>query len=146
MIIAIFNKETLGFITSGEVSHIEDIAKEYGYMKIDEEDREYLLEIYKEKGKLKFRRLKKLNEQTLLSKLAFRKRMTLAERTAFDHVLETPAIPEEQKRILKTMIKDIELAESIDLEDEDLRKGLLLLEELKIINPGRTDTILSIND
>ncbi len=73
----------------------------------------------------------------LVTKLAFRRRFTLAERVAMDAAPTNPAIAPEFQSILRTMAKDLELAQEIDLDDPDVIAGLDLLEQLGIIAAGR---------
>lgn len=73
----------------------------------------------------------------ILTKLAFRRRFTLAERIAMDGAPDNPALPAEARAALRTMARDLELAEEIDLDDSDVIAGLALLEQLGIIASGR---------
>ncbi len=72
-----------------------------------------------------------------VTKLAFRRRFTLAERIAMDSAPDNPAIAPATRAALHTLAKDLELAEEIDRDDADVIAGLALLESLKIIAAGR---------
>lgn len=77
------------------------------------------------------------NPPRLVTKLAFRRRFTLAERIAMDSAPDNPAIAPATRAALHTLAKDLELAEEIDLDDADVIAGLALLESLEIIAAGR---------
>ena len=76
-----------------------------------------------------------------ISKLAFRRRFTLAERVAFDDAPNNTAFPAEVRATLRTMVKDLELAEEIHLDDTDVVNGLNLLVSLGILTAARADEV-----
>jgi hypothetical protein len=76
-----------------------------------------------------------------VSRLALRRRLTLAERIAFDHAPTNPSLPEDVRAMLATMAKDLELAEDVDLDDADIVAGLALLESVGILAEGRAAEI-----
>lgn len=73
----------------------------------------------------------------IVTKLAFRRRFTLAERIAMDGAPDNPVVAPSTRAALRTMARDLELAEEVNLDDEDVIAGLNLLESLGIIGDGR---------
>lgn len=76
-----------------------------------------------------------------LTKLAFRRRFTLAERVAFDNY-ETLGLDAQTTAIMKTFTADFGYATEILLDDPDIIAGLQLMESVGIIGPGRAAEIL----
>lgn len=80
---------------------------------------------------------------TPLTKLEFRKLFTLSERVIIDNAQTNPSISSENKAILFTMQKDMELATEIDLTNSDTIAGVNFLESLGLIATGRAEQVLS---
>lgn len=68
----------------------------------------------------------------VISKLAFRRRFTLAERVAIDSSSDP---------VVKTMLTDMSLADVIDLDDADIVAGLAYLESISLLVAGRAAEI-----
>lgn len=81
--------------------------------------------------------------ERILTKLAFRRRFTLAERVAMDSAPDNTAFDANTRAILRTMTRDLELAEDINLDDADVISGVMLLEQLQIIAAGRAAEVLA---
>lgn len=79
----------------------------------------------------------------ILTKLEFRRRFTMSERITLDAAVAglNPLLPAEVVAGLRTMQKDLELAEQIDLDDADVIYGLGVLEQIGLIAAGRADEI-----
>lgn len=84
-----------------------------------------------------------VNYGTIVSKLAFRRRMTQNERIALDNYESNQNLTAEHKAILKTFTTDFQLAMEIDLADPDLAQGLGFLELLGLLGEGRATEILT---
>ena len=80
---------------------------------------------------------------TKMSKYAFRKRFTLDELMKFDNPeLFVPDMTPEQKAMARTMLKSFELANDIDLTDQNLIYGLSLMVSLGLLTSERKAQIL----
>ena len=80
---------------------------------------------------------------TKLSKYAFRKRFTLDELMKFDNPeLFVPDMTPEQKAMARTLLKSFELANDIDLTDQNLIYGLSLMVSLGLLTSERKAQIL----
>jgi hypothetical protein len=77
----------------------------------------------------------------LVSKLAFRRRFTLLERVTLDAAPTNTAFNESDRAMLRTLEKDLELAQDIDLDDPDVIAGLAFLEALGLLADGRAEEI-----
>lgn len=81
--------------------------------------------------------------------LAFRKRFSLTEKVNLELASTTNPDPEtsiEQKTMaatLRVMMKDLETALYIDLEDPEVVNGLNIMESFQLIAPGRANEILT---
>lgn len=80
----------------------------------------------------------------VLTHLEFRRRFTLPERIAIDNAPDHPLLPAEARAALRTMTKDMELAQDINLDDSDVISGVHFLAQLGLLAPGRADEILRI--
>ena len=78
-----------------------------------------------------------------LTHLEFRRLFTLQERIAFDNFEENPALAPEHKQTLRTLMKDMELAQVLDLKDPDLIAGVSAIQAFGIIAPGRAAEVLA---
>jgi hypothetical protein len=77
-----------------------------------------------------------------ITKLAFRRLFNLGERVAFDNFEANPNLGIEQKQVIRTLTKDYEMAEEVDMRDPDTKPGLQYLEACGILGAGRTQEIL----
>jgi len=77
----------------------------------------------------------------IITKLEFRRRFTLTERIALDAAPTNAALDATLRATLFTMTKDLELAESINLDDPDVVAGLALIESAGLIAAGRAAAI-----
>ncbi len=83
------------------------------------------------------------SQDTILTKYQFRKLFTLNERVAVDNAQINPNIPAQYKAILLTMAKDMELSAEVQLGNTDVQQGVLMLEQLGLLDAGRANQILS---
>lgn len=81
-----------------------------------------------------------------LSRLAFRRRFTLAEREDIEiAAIDVPAAPPATRRAaarLRVQQQDLFAAESVDLDDPELRAGVQALEASGLLAAGRAHQIL----
>jgi hypothetical protein len=81
-----------------------------------------------------------------ITRLAFRNRFTLAEKTALELASQdTPDAPmpaRQQAAMLRAYLKDVEAAAFVDLEREDTRAGVQMLEAAGLLASGRALEIL----
>lgn len=84
---------------------------------------------------------------TILTRLAFRNRFTGAEKTAIElAMLDDPAASMEKRRqaaMLRAFDKDLNAAEEVDLNLQQLIDGVRALEALGLIEEGRADEVLT---
>lgn len=79
-----------------------------------------------------------------LTKLAFRRRFTQPERIAIDNAPDNAALPYEVRAAIKSMSKDLELADEIDLTDSELATGIQFLVQVGLLTSGRAAEILAV--
>lgn len=80
----------------------------------------------------------------VISKYAFRQRLTQDEKLAIDNYQTNPNISDDDKAMLNTFWKDFELSENVDLDEPALRNGLMYLVSLGLIaSEDRVNEILS---
>jgi hypothetical protein len=79
--------------------------------------------------------------------LAFRKRFTLSEKVTLEIAsIDNPGSPLEIRQMaatLRVIMKDMESATFIDLDDPSVISGLVLMENFNLIADGRSDEILN---
>jgi hypothetical protein len=78
-----------------------------------------------------------------LTKYQFRQLFTLEEKVKVDNFQLNPAIPQNYKNILVSILKDLELSEVVHLDNPQLAQGVGLLEQLGLIAPGRSTQIMA---
>lgn len=81
-----------------------------------------------------------------ITKLAFRNRFTMAEKTAIElAALDAPAAPTEQRQLaagVRVHLADLNAAAFVALDHEGTRAGVEMLEAIEIIGIGRAAEIL----
>jgi hypothetical protein len=81
-----------------------------------------------------------------ITRLAFRNRFTLPEKTALElSAIVDPAAPMEvkqQQAMLRAYLKDVEAATFIDLDRPDTRAGVQMLESAGLLAAGRAAQVL----
>ncbi len=80
---------------------------------------------------------------TGLTKYQFRQLFTLDEKVAVDNFRDNPGIPANYKAILVTLLKDLELSETVFLDNPQVAQGVNLLEQLGLLGAGRGAQILA---
>jgi hypothetical protein len=78
----------------------------------------------------------------IISKLAFRRRLTFNERLSLDNYATNESLTAEQKATLVTFHKDFEISMEINLDDPDLAAGIGMLEYYGLVGSGRGVEIL----
>ena len=78
-----------------------------------------------------------------ISKLSFRRRLTMEERVAIDNFEADTNLDAAEKATTHTLIKDFETAGEIALTDPDVLSGLQYLESVGLLAKGRADEILA---
>jgi len=78
-----------------------------------------------------------------ITRYEFRKLFTMAERVAIDNVQSNTTVSANNKAMLLTIAKDMELATTVGLTNPDVIAGVNLLETLGLISVGRAAAILS---
>lgn len=80
-----------------------------------------------------------------LSKFAFRNRFTLEERVAIDNAALSTVLTEEQKAIVRTILKDFEAApDPVAMDHDSTIHGIRYFEEVRLIGPERAGAILGL--
>ena len=80
---------------------------------------------------------------TVMTKLAFRRLFTQAERIAFDNFESDTKLSDEQKAFIRTFRTDLAMAEEINLNDEELSSGVEYLETCGLLSEGRAAEVLA---
>ncbi len=78
-----------------------------------------------------------------LTKYQFRKLFTFTERIGIDNFASNPGISDQNKAILSTIIKDLEVSGEVQLFNPDVAQGIGFLEQIGLIGVGRSAQILS---
>ena len=79
----------------------------------------------------------------VLTKYQFRKLFTFNERLAIDNIQSSTTISAQNKGILSTIIKDLELSGEVFLDNPDVINGVGFLEQVGLLAAGRAAQILS---
>lgn len=79
----------------------------------------------------------------ILTKYEFRKLYSMAERITIDSYQNNPNISAENKAILFTILKDLELSGEVQLYNPDVIAGVSFLEAVGLLPTGRAAEILS---
>ena len=82
---------------------------------------------------------------TQLTKFEFRKLFTLNERVAIDNAETNESIPANYRKVVVTVLKDLELSGIVNLDLPDVISGVTFMETLGLLAPGRAARILSNN-
>jgi hypothetical protein len=77
-----------------------------------------------------------------LTQLDFRRLFTIQERIKIDDAENNANLTKEQKAVIRTLQRDMALAEAIQLNDEDTIFGVNYLEQCGLIASGRASQIL----
>lgn len=78
-----------------------------------------------------------------LTKYQFRKLFTLNERVLIDNAQQNPNISANNKAILATIMKDLEVSGAVYLNNPDTIQGVMFLEQIGLIAQGRSAQILA---
>ena len=79
----------------------------------------------------------------VLTKYQFRKLFTFNERLAIDNIQSSTTISAQNKGILSTIMKDLELSGEVFLDNPDVINGVGFLEQVGLLAAGRATQILS---
>ena len=81
--------------------------------------------------------------ERILTKYQFRKLFTFQERIAVDNFAANPNISVQNKAILSTIIKDLEVSGEVQLDNPDVAQGIGFLEQIGLIGTGRAAQIIA---
>jgi hypothetical protein len=82
--------------------------------------------------------------QIEITKYEFRKLFTFSERIAIDSAPDNTNISSENRAILYTMFKDLDLSGMVQMYNPDVISGVNFLEQIGLLSSGRAAQILSI--
>ena len=85
----------------------------------------------------------KANSERILTKYQFRKLFTFTERVSIDNFATNPAITAQNKAVLSTIMKDLDVAGEVQLDNPDVAQGVQFLETVGLLGTGRAAQILS---
>lgn len=78
-----------------------------------------------------------------LTKYQFRKLFSFNERLAIDNFASNPNISAQNKAVLSTILKDLELSGEVQLDNPDVAQGIQFLEAVGLVQVGRAAQILA---
>lgn len=81
--------------------------------------------------------------ERILTKYQFRKLFTFQERIAVDNFASNPNISAQNKAILSTIMKDLDVSGEVQLDNPDVAQGIGFLEQIGLIGTGRAAQIIS---
>ena len=84
-----------------------------------------------------------VNDVRILSKYQFRKLFTFQERLVIDNYQANPSISTQNKMILSTIFKDLELSGEVQLDNPDVASGVQFLESCGLLATGRANQVLA---
>ena len=84
-----------------------------------------------------------IDQNNTLTKYQFRKLFSFAERLAIDNIQSNTTISDQNKNVLLTIMKDLELSGEVLLNNPDVINGVGFLEQVGLIASGRAAQILS---
>jgi len=85
----------------------------------------------------------KANAERILTKYQFRKLFTFNERVAIDNFSANPGISPQNKAVLSTIMKDLEVSGEVQLDNPDVAAGVQFLETVGLLGTGRAAQILA---
>lgn len=81
--------------------------------------------------------------ERVLTKYQFRKLFTFSERIAIDNFAMNPNLSVQNKAVLSTIMKDLEVSGAVELDNPDVAQGIGFLEQVGLIGAGRAAQIIS---
>ena len=84
-----------------------------------------------------------LSAERVLTKYQFRKLFTFTERIGIDNFMANPNISAQNKAILSTIMKDLDVAGVVELDNPDVGQGIGFLEQVGLIGAGRAAQIIA---
>jgi hypothetical protein len=81
--------------------------------------------------------------ERILTKYQFRKLFTFTERIGIDNFASNPNISAQNKAILSTIIKDLDMSGEVQLDNPDVAQGIGFLEQVGLLSAGRAAVIIS---
>ena len=81
--------------------------------------------------------------ERILTKYQFRKLFTFAERISIDNFAANPGISAQNKAVLSTIMKDLEVSGEVQLDNPDVAAGVQFLETVGLLGTGRAAQILA---
>ena len=82
-------------------------------------------------------------QNRILTKYQFRKLFTFNERLAIDNFATNTNISAQNKAVLSTIMKDLDVSGEVQLDNPDVAQGVQFLETVGLLGTGRAAQILS---
>ena len=79
----------------------------------------------------------------ILTKYQFRKLFTFTERINIDNFTSNPNISTQNKAVLSTIMKDLDVSGEVQLDNPDVIQGIEFLEQVGLLATGRAAAIIS---
>lgn len=79
----------------------------------------------------------------VLTKYQFRKLFTFSERISIDNFAMNQTLSAQNKAVLATIMKDLEVSGVVELDNPDVAQGIGFLEQVGLIGTGRAAQIIS---
>lgn len=81
--------------------------------------------------------------ERILTKYQFRKLFTFNERVSIDNFTANPSISAQNKAVLSTIMKDLDVSDEVQLDNPDVAAGVQFLDAVGLLGTGRAAQILS---
>ena len=81
--------------------------------------------------------------ERVLTKYQFRKLFTFTERVNIDNFAMNPNISAQNKAVLSTIMKDLEVSGEVQLDLPDVSAGIQFLEQVGLLAAGRASQIIA---
>jgi hypothetical protein len=84
-----------------------------------------------------------VSSERVLTKYQFRKLFTFTERVNIDNFAMNPNISAQNKAVLSTVMKDLEVSGEVQLDLPDVSAGIQFLEQVGLLATGRAAQIIA---
>lgn len=84
-----------------------------------------------------------VSSERVLTKYQFRKLFTFTERVNIDNFAMNPNISAQNKAVLSTIMKDLEVSGEVQLDLPDVSAGIQFLEQVGLLATGRAAQIIA---
>jgi len=131
----------------GSYSEEAAIPDSLNYVVVTQEDLDYELTIVDDGfGGKKVQRGELKGLIKVLSKYQFRARFTIEEKVIIENFETHPTLTDEQKAVVRVILKDIEVSDVIELTDPALSAGVDILVSYGLLTEERKAEILAITE